>query len=114
MRAKESALRKIVGGPEVMREQLEHLRRMAELPNVAIRVLANGRGAHLSMIGGFTLLGFPEPDEPEVLYIEYLFGALHIEDMPQLREAELAFAHLASQALGPEESIALIERILAE
>lgn len=109
----EAALRKDVGGPEVMREQRQHLLDMAELPNITLRVMADLRGAHAGMVGGFTLLGF-EDDEPPVLFIEHMAGAVHIEDERGLREAKLMFEHLISQALGPEESIALVERVLAE
>lgn len=109
----EAALRKVVGGPEVMREQRRHLREMADLPNVTIRVLANERGAHASVVGGFTLLGFEDGESP-VLFIEHMAGAVHIEEEQGLREARLVFEHLTSQALSPEESIALMERVLAE
>ncbi|WP_236594601.1 helix-turn-helix domain-containing protein [Saccharothrix sp. 6-C] len=109
----EAALRKVVGGAETMRAQRQHLLDMAELPSVTIRLLANDRGAHASLVGGFTLLGF-EDDESPVLFIEHMAGAVHIEDEQGLREAKLTFEHLTSQALRPDESIALIERVLVE
>ncbi len=57
-----------------------------------------------------------DPDDPLRLHaiIEDMAGAVHIEDEQGLREAELMFEHLASRALSPEESIALVERVLAE
>jgi hypothetical protein len=109
----EAALRKQVGGPGVMREQRQHLLDMAGLPNITIRVLADARGAHAGMVGGFALLGF-EDDESPVLFIEHMAGAVHIEDERGLREAKLVFEHLTSQALSPDESIALVGRVLAE
>ncbi|MFE9744167.1 helix-turn-helix domain-containing protein [Saccharothrix saharensis] len=109
----EAALRKEVGGPDVMRAQRQHLLDMAELPNITLRVLADGGGAHAGMVGGFAILGF-EDDESPVLFIEHVAGAVHIEDESRLREAKLMFEHLASQALDPEESIALVERVVAE
>lgn len=109
----EAALRKDVGGADVMREQRQHLLDMAERPNVTIRVLGNGRGAHAGMVGGFALLGF-EDDESPVLFIEHMAGAVHIEDERGLREAKLMFEYLTSQASSPDESIALVERVLAE
>ncbi|MGM1058186.1 Scr1 family TA system antitoxin-like transcriptional regulator [Saccharothrix sp. Mg75] len=109
----EAALRKSVGGTEVMRAQLRHLREMADLPNVSIRLLADAGGAHAGMMGSFALLSFADPLEQPVLFIEHMAGAVHIEEENQLREASLEFEHLASQALGPEESVALVERVLA-
>ncbi|MEU4801407.1 helix-turn-helix transcriptional regulator [Actinosynnema sp. NPDC023587] len=110
----ESALRKAVGGAEVMREQVVHIHRMAELRNVTVRVLLDERGAHGSMNGGFTLLNFPDPADPAVLYVEHPFGSLHMEKEKLAIEAKVAFGHLANQALSPEESVALLERMLAE
>lgn len=110
----EAALRKVVGGREVMHEQLAHLLDMAERPNVTIQLVSAEQGVVDGMATAFTLLGFPGPDEPEVLYIEYLTGALHIEEERELREARLTFDFVASQALSPEGSVALIERVLAE
>ncbi|WP_345018044.1 helix-turn-helix transcriptional regulator [Saccharothrix violaceirubra] len=99
----ESALRKMVGGESVMREQLAHLHEAARLPNVEIKVLADGQGAHFGMMGSFTLLEFSEAEELPVLYIEHRFGAIHIEEGPQLDEARLTFEHLAAQAVRIEE-----------
>lgn len=110
----EAALRKVVGGPEIMREQLEYLLRMAELPNITLQVVPHEAGIPDGMSSGFTLLTFPEPEEAGVLYIEYVTGALHIEDERELRAARLTFEHAASKALSPEASAALIERVLAE
>ncbi|MDQ2583144.1 transcriptional regulator [Saccharothrix yanglingensis] len=110
----EAALRKVVGGAEVMREQLRHLREVADLPNVSIRILADAGGAHAGMVSSFALLDFADPLEPPVLFIEHMVGAVHIEEGNQLREARLEFEHLASQALGLAESIALVERVLTE
>ena len=71
-------------------------------------------GAHAGMMSSFALLDFADPAEPPVLFIEHMAGAVHIEEEHQLREARLEFEHLASQALGLAESIALVERVLAE
>jgi transcriptional regulator with XRE-family HTH domain len=107
----EAALRKVVGNPAIMREQLAHLLAMAELPAVTIQVVATAQGVVDGMATAFTLLGFEE--EQDVLYIEYLTGALHIEEESQLREARLTFDHVASRALSPVDSVSLIERFLA-
>ncbi|PRY45985.1 hypothetical protein CLV43_101249 [Umezawaea tangerina] len=110
----EAVLRKEVGGVDVMRRQLRHLLLANMLPTVKLQVLPNHIGAHDGMMGAFTLLRFPETKDPEVLYIEYATGSLHIEDFGEVKEAKLKFEHLASKAMDSEESIALIERVLAE
>lgn len=107
----EAALRREVGGQPVMHAQLLHLVEMAGLPTVTLQVLPLKEGAHSAMDGAFTLLAFPEPDEPELLYHEYVTGALQIEDQREVREAKLVFDQLRSEALNPADSVALIEQL---
>ena len=107
----EAALRRGVGGPEVMRAQLDHLIMMADLPTVTLQVLPMKACPPIAMNGAFTLLEFPDPDDPELLYHEYPTGALHIEDEIEVREARLVFDTLRSEALNPADSVALIEQL---
>lgn len=108
----ESALRRDIGGPEVMRAQLAHLVEMAELPSVTLQVLP--LKMHGALDGGFTLLSFQDRDEPDLLYVEYATGALHIEEEPEVRACRLKFDRLGVEALSPDDSVALIERISRE
>ncbi|WP_447009552.1 helix-turn-helix domain-containing protein [Saccharothrix hoggarensis] len=110
----EAALRKVVGSRQIMREQLEHLIEISGQPTVTLQILSSEGGAIDRMGLGFILLSFPDPAESDVLYVEHVLGATHIEEPRELREARLVFDHVASRALSPEESVALIERILAE
>jgi hypothetical protein len=110
----EAALRRDVGGSEVMRAQLRHLTLVTELPTVDLQVLPLDAGVHSSMNGAFIVLEFPQPQDPEMLYIEYPTGALHIEDEEEVTEAKLKFESLRSEALSPGDSLALIERILGK
>jgi transcriptional regulator with XRE-family HTH domain len=105
----ESALRRDVGGPEVMYQQLQHLIEMSALPAVTLQVLPFK--AHSAMDGAFTLLSFPDLDDPEMLYVEYATGALHIEDEEEVRAGRLTFEQLRTEALSPADSVELIERI---
>lgn len=107
----ESALHRTVGGPDVMRAQLQHLLNMAALPKVTLQVLQTDRCSPIAMNGAFTLLDFPDPEDPELLYHEYATGALHIEADSEVREARLVFDTLRSEALNPADSVALIEQI---
>ncbi|GHH48879.1 helix-turn-helix domain-containing protein [Lentzea cavernae] len=109
----EYALRRLVGSPEIMRGQLRHVVEAAALPTVTLQVITSA--LHVGMMGTFIVLGFPDPDDPEVFYLEHVTGgSFHIEDPEQVRAANLAFDRLAAEALSPEESVALIERILVE
>lgn len=110
----ESVLYRPVGGVEVLREQLDHLLIVAELPEVEVRVLPNSVGAHLGLMSAFIVLGFPEADEADVAYLEHIAGSVQIEKDDQVRDCKLTFARLRDQALSPDESMALIERVLAQ
>jgi transcriptional regulator with XRE-family HTH domain len=109
----ESALRRQIGGPEVMRDQLGHLVEMANAPGVTVQVLPLN-GPHSAMDGAFTLLEFPEPNVSALLYVEHAAGALHIEHPEKLRQTKLMFDQLRTEALSPADSITLIERIAGE
>ncbi|MGH3879635.1 MAG: helix-turn-helix domain-containing protein [Actinophytocola sp.] len=109
----EATLRKSVGGSEVMRGQLRHLIQQAELPTVTLQVLPNDAGAHLGMDGPFIVLSFPE-DDPDLLFISYITGSLHIEKPEEVEAARLAFDRLRSEALSPRDSVAFIDRVRGE
>lgn len=105
----ESSLRRDIGGPDVMREQLQHLIHMAELPRVTLQVLP--LKMHSALDGSFTLLSFHDRDEPDLLYVEYATGALHIEEDSEVRACRLKFDRLGVEALSPDDSAALIKRV---
>nr|WP_246258021.1 helix-turn-helix transcriptional regulator [Amycolatopsis anabasis] len=110
----EAALRRMVGGREVMREQLQRLVTMASLPTVTLQVIPSSCGAHASMLSPFTVLSFPEPDEVDVQYVEYLGGSVRIDKPDRVRKTRLVFDHLCAMALPPEESIRSVEEVIAE
>ncbi len=110
----ESALHQTIGGSGVMRDQLEHLVIMAELGTVTLRVLPRSIGAHGGQTGSFTLLDFPDPEDRTILYVEYPTGSIQVEEPTEVRRAKLLFEHLLDQALSLEDSVSLIEQIIAE
>lgn len=107
----EAALRRTIGGPEVMREQLHHLIQMAGQPNVTVQVLPFDAGPHPGTGGRFTILGFGE--DPDVVYIETIAGELLIEseDVKRFRNV---FRRLNAEALAPEVTISLIGRMASD
>ena len=107
----EAALRREIGGPETMGEQLRHLIDMATFPMVTLQVLPMNETPPDALAGAFTLLDFADPDEPDLLYYEYLTGAQHTDDKNEVREARRVFEGFSSEALSPAESVALIEQL---
>jgi len=108
----ESALRRLVGGREVMRGQLLHLLDMA--PLAEIRILPAEVGGHVGMHGSFAVLDFPDPDEPSIGYFEHVVRATFLNRKSDVERCRLAWEHLRSLALGAADSKALLRRILVE
>ena len=108
----ESALRRLVGGREVMRGQLLHLLDATSLAE--IQILPAEVGGHVGLHGSFAVLDFPEPDEPSVGYFEHVLRATFINRMADVQRCTLAWEHLRSQALSARESQGLLKRILGE
>jgi transcriptional regulator with XRE-family HTH domain len=75
----EAALRRPPGGPAVVRAQLEHLLQLTDLPNVTLQIVPFHAGPHAAAGGPFTILRFPEPDLPDVVYLEQLNSALYLD-----------------------------------
>jgi transcriptional regulator with XRE-family HTH domain len=110
----EAALRRAVGGPAVMRAQLEHLTRAAELPNVTIQVIPYAAGEHPGMDSPFTILEFPDQADPDVVYLEHLLTTVYLEEADEVRRYSLFFDHLRAVALSPHDSIRMIATAVGE
>src|SRR3984957_13989293 len=80
----EGALHRVIGGPEVMKEQLRHLLDMCDHPAVTVQILPFSAGAHRAMGGAFTILRFTEPDLRDVVFIEQLTSALYLDKQTEV------------------------------
>ena len=103
----EQALMLEVGDADVRRDQLDHIIKVAALPNVTVQVLTLAAGAHLAVHGGFEVLTFGQGDPP-LGYIETLAGELFLESPEEIQRLTGVFEHLLSLALSPRESIKLV------
>ena len=110
----ESALRRPVGGIEVMRAQLQQMVTRATLPSVCLQVLPISLGVHSGMRSSFVVLGFDDPDVPEIAYIEHTVNALHLHKEADINDCKLVFDRLRSEALSPCDSAALVKRLAAD
>jgi len=110
----EAALRRLVGSPQVMRDQLHRLLEAGRQDNVIVQVLPFTAGAHPAMTGPFVYLSFPDPADVDVVYVEYLTGALYLESVSDVGAYNEAFSRLATTALSRTRSTALIREIMKE
>jgi transcriptional regulator with XRE-family HTH domain len=107
----EAVLRRPVGGRSVMREQLRRLFDDGARVAVTLRVLPFEAGEHAAMYGSFTILGFQDPAQPDVVYVENLARELCLEKAEELLNYSRAFDHLQALALDPDASAALLARL---
>lgn len=110
----EAVLRRVIGTPALMKEQLQHLCEQAEAPNVTLRVLPDGVGAHPAVTGPFTILRYPDDDDHDVLYCETPAGMMYAEHPADAARANRIFSHLKTLALSPRETIDLAARYAAD
>lgn len=101
----EAALHRPVGGPDVHREQMEHLIELAGLPNVTIQVLPFSAGEHAAAGSSFSILRFSEAELPDVVYLEHLTSALYLDRRQDLAQYRSVMDRLSVQALPPGDSI---------
>ncbi|WP_410570521.1 Scr1 family TA system antitoxin-like transcriptional regulator [Amycolatopsis sp. cmx-4-61] len=116
-----------VGGPEVMRRQLEHLLELMTLPHVDFRVLsheararqatasaeqpaAKQDGGHRAVHGPFEILKFGISEDPGCVYIDTAPKGIFYEKVAEITQYEGIIGRLDAVASPKAESRVLIER----
>jgi transcriptional regulator with XRE-family HTH domain len=110
----ESALRRPVGGRDVMRAQLSHLVEVADLPRVTLQVMPFSQGGHPAAGGSFTIMRFAEPDLPDIVYIEQLTGALYLDRRDEADNYMEVMNRLSAEAETPADSTDLLAEIIKD
>ena len=110
----EAALRRPVGGAQVMRGQLNRLIEVAMLPRVTVQVVPFRRGGHAGEAGSFTVLRFRQADLPDVVYIEQLTSALYLERRSDVDHYMEVMNHLSAEALTPAGTTRYLNEIIRE
>lgn len=105
----ESALRRVVGSKDVMREQLEYLVDMGSQPHVTVQVIPYDAGAHPGMSGNFAILDFADATDASVVYIEGVTSDLYLEKPTDVHGYSVMYEHLRAQALSAEASRQFVE-----
>ncbi|GAA0847546.1 helix-turn-helix domain-containing protein [Streptosporangium amethystogenes subsp. fukuiense] len=108
----EAALRKSIGGAEVMREQINHLIAMAARPNITIQVVPDSAGAHPALDGAFVILDFP--NDPSLIYTVTVTENLWLEQQVDYQRYGLIYNHVMTLALSPEESVRYLAKLVEQ
>jgi len=110
----EAALHRVVGGPAVMRAQLDRLASAAKAPSVTFQVIRFGAGAHPGMPGQFVLMDFIDPMDTDMIYIDTMAGDLFLESDADISRYRTIFDNLVAVALSPNDSVSLVADIANE
>jgi transcriptional regulator with XRE-family HTH domain len=108
----EAALRRPIGGPEVMRAQLEYLITTMKLPNVTLQVIPFHAGAHAALGQPFVILRFADPDLPDMVYLEQFTSGLWLDKPVEVDSYAQVMDRLAVQADDPDRTQEIITGIL--
>ncbi|MFV2019909.1 helix-turn-helix domain-containing protein [Micromonospora sp. LOL_023] len=106
----EGVIHRQVGGVDVIRGQLRHLADMAKQPHITLQVLPYEVGAHAGMHGAFALMDFPDPYDPELVYIENRVNAMFLESPSEIASYSSLFEYLRAAAVDPAGSVRMIKK----
>ncbi|QWF80868.1 helix-turn-helix domain-containing protein [Amycolatopsis sp. CA-230715] len=109
----ESVLHRPIGGTRAMRAQIGQLLEMTTLPNISLQVVPY-RLSGYSAEGAFTLLRFLEEELPDIVYLEFLSGALYQEKPDEIETYSRALDRLAVDAETPERTRQTLSKLRAE
>ncbi|MGP9017377.1 helix-turn-helix domain-containing protein [Streptomyces sp. BR1] len=94
----ETVVRRPVGSRAVRRGQLDRLLEAAELPHVTLQMAEFATGHHPGTYGPFVLFRFAVPELPDMVYSEYLTGAVYLDARPEVATHLEVMDRMAAQA----------------
>jgi hypothetical protein len=110
----EAVLRRPIGGVEVMKAQIEHLIEASKLPNVRMQIIPFLAGGHAAAGGPFAILRFPEPELPDVVYVEQLTSAIYLDKREDVDHYAIAMERVCIDAEPPNHTLEILEKLLTE
>ncbi len=110
----EAALRRPIGGVDVMRGQIQHLIDLMNQPNVTIQVIPFSHGGHAAEGGAFSILRFADPELPDIVYVEQLASALYLDKREEIDRYTEVMERLCAVSTTPAETVDLLRRIVSD
>lgn len=110
----EAALHRPIGGSKVMKQQIEHLLNLMELPNVTLQVMPFRFGGHAGEGGAFSILRFPDPELPDVVYVEQLVSAYYLDKREYVERYARVMDRLTVDSQPPDLTQKTLRRILSQ
>ncbi|MFF3851267.1 helix-turn-helix domain-containing protein [Streptomyces sp. NPDC002328] len=100
----ETSLRRPVGDAAVMREQIEHLLDVTDLPNVTLQVCPFAAGLHPGAFGPFTIFRFEIPELPDIVCTDSLSRAGYSEEKEEVALFREALGEMSVYAFSKQET----------
>ncbi|MGW2601036.1 helix-turn-helix domain-containing protein [Streptomyces klenkii] len=110
----ETVLRRPIGGPDIMREQVSRLAEATTLPNVRLQIMPFAAGPHPAMYGPFHIFRFPLPELPDIAYAENLVGASYFDQREDVSAFLEALDRMCAQAAPAQTTEAVLGGIRKE
>jgi transcriptional regulator with XRE-family HTH domain len=107
----EAALRRPIGGPKIMRAQIEHLLELMNQPWLTLQLMPFDFGGHAADGGAFSILRFPERDMSDVVYLEQLTGAAYLDKREEVDRYMEAMDRLCVDSLTPARTAEVLRKI---
>ncbi len=109
----EVALRRPIGGTEILCGQLEHLREVCQQQRLTLQITPFAAVSHAAP-GSFSILRFADPGMPDMVYAEHLTSAMYIDKRAEVDRYLLAMERLSIVSSPPDASVAIISEILTD
>ncbi|MDF5758713.1 helix-turn-helix transcriptional regulator [Spongiactinospora sp. TRM90649] len=110
----EAALRRPIGGADVMRAQLEHLLELMRQPNITVQIMPFSFGGHSAEGGAFSVLRFEDAELPDVVYVEQLASALYLDKREDVDRYSEVMERLCAVSTTPDETVEILVKIMKE
>ncbi|MFC4067017.1 helix-turn-helix domain-containing protein [Actinoplanes subglobosus] len=110
----EAVLRRPIGGIDVMRAQIESLIEASKLPGVRLQIIPFLAGGHAAAGGPFAILRFPEPELPDVVYVEQLTSAIYLDKREDVDHYAMAMERVCIDAEPPNHTPEILGKLLNE
>jgi hypothetical protein len=110
----EAVLRRPIGGAQVMGAQIEALIEASKLPNIRLQIIPFDAGGHAAAGGPFAILRFPDPELPDVVYVEQLTTAQYLDKRDDVDNYAIAMEQLCIEAEPPDRTATILSKVLHE
>lgn len=110
----ETVLRRGIGGPQVMRGQMQRLLAAMEMPNITLQVIRFSAGPHPGAFGPFQLFRFEISELPDIVYLESLTGATYLDQRADVVAYLQTLDQMCELAATPQHTTALLSDRLKE